>query len=459
MFGRDTKRFIQGKLKMKLHPKKHLLAIAITSAFFVVNSAHAGTYETQTGEKIKTLQNENKAIVFICRPAEKQDVYKKLAEPKIASVAKDFGVSEKQLYNVVSQNPSELPPYVVSLNQYVEALDTDKIKEVFNDFLKSRNPKYLSILKEQSKKKSYGKDGKAVINDAMFAYGIVNAYFGNQKVANQYLESAAKKKHFAAGYVQGLRSYKGYGLNVDLTKAGNRMIKAFETVQKKHKYTAIPASDPFGQAVEATFLSLVLEPNFPYRNTYVDLLQKAEQAKQDLERELANSASQMNPAVLQNIRKLELMRNDVQVAIATAMGLGPQIQEFVAEANIRENEANPSAAMIETLRVKNDKMNDIIVGALAKAKAMDGQAAKEFEQAYQTTEKMIYATQVQYGIWLASRMASMSLGNMTENMLVVQSMDLGAKKTCELWNNMGAYAARVNMKVEPADPNSFSDEI
>ena len=438
---------------------KSLLAVAVTTAFMTLSPAQAGTFETQTGQKIKTLQNENKAIVFICRPAEKQDVYKKLAKPKIAAVAKDFGVSEKELYSVLSKNPAELPPYVVSLNQYVEALDTDKIKEVFNDFLKSRNPKYLSILKEQAKKKSYGKAGKAINNDAMFAYGIVNAYLGNQRVADKYLEDAAKKKHFAAGYVQGLRSYKGYGMNVNLEKAGNRMIKAFETVQKKHKYSAIPSSDPFGQTVEATFLSLVLEPKFPYRNTYVDLLQKAEQAKQDLEKELANSASQMNPVVLQNVRKLELMRNDVQVAIATAMGLGPQIQEFVAEANIRQNEANPSAAMIETLRVKNDKMNDIIIGALAKAEAMDGQAAKEFENAYQTTEQMIYATQVQYGVWLASRMASMSLGNMTENMLVVQSMDLGAKKTCELWNNMGAYAARVNMKVEPADPKTFSDEI
>ena len=115
---------------------KSLLATAVTTAIMTLSSAQAGTFETQTGQKIKTLQNENKAIVFICRPAEKQDAYKKLAKPKIAAVAKDFGVSEKELYTVLSKNPAELPPYVVSLNQYVEALDTDKIREVFNDFLK-----------------------------------------------------------------------------------------------------------------------------------------------------------------------------------------------------------------------------------------------------------------------------------------------------------------------------------
>ena len=433
--------------------------LAVAVALIASTSAMANSFETKSGERVNTLMNENKLIVSICRPAAKQDVYKKLPKPKMSDFAKAVGVPENQLIAFAEQEPATIPPYILNLGQYADAFESPEIKDVYADFLKTRNPKFLAILHETSKMQAYDKKKKAIKGDAGFALGLISTYLGKPELGHKYFENAVKEQHFGAGYIQGLRAYKGYGLPVNLTKAGNRMVKAFEIVQKKHNYAPIPASDPFSQRVEAHFLELVLEPQFPYRDTYVDMLAKAQEMKAEREAQMAQQTRQADPQILRTAARLELLRNQLQQDIAGALGMGPQIEGLIADAAIWSDEGNQDAAMVETLRQQNDKMAELILAKLEKAEALDGEAAQKFEGAYQTNEKLISAASAQYFSWLLKTMATMSQPNLAEVVIVNSSFDKSVKKMCDMWNSMGAYSARVNLKIEPAKESDFKENI
>lgn len=421
--------------------------------------SNANTFETKSGERVKTLMNENKLIVSICRPAAKQDAYKKLPKPKMANLAKAIGVPENQLIQFAEQQPAQIPPYILNLGQYADAFDSQPIKDVFGDFLKTRNPRFLAVLHETSQMSAYDKKKKAIKGDAGFAMGLITSYLGKPDVGHKYFEGAIKEKHAGAGYIQGLRAYKGYDMPANLNKAGNRMVKAFQAVQKKYNYAPIPASDAFSQRVEAHFLELVLEPQFQYRDTYVDMLAKAQEAKAEREAQMAQQTAEADPQILRTTARLEYLRNQLQQDIADALGMGPEIAGLVADAAIWSDQGSQDAAMVETLRQQNDKMAELILAQLAKADTLDGEAAKKFEGAYQTNEQLISAASAQYLSWLVKTMATMAPPNMAEVVLVNGSFDKSVKKMCDMWNSMGAYSARVDLKIEPVSEAEFSENI
>lgn len=415
---------------------------------------------SSSGKSGKEIASSNAAINFFCPPKKAPD---KLPND-MSGLEKDFGKSSDELATMFGQDNQTELPYILNLKQYADAFDGPEIKEAFNNFLNNGyDVRYLALIREHSLKKDHRLTWVRKA-DALFAYGLVHVYYqnvgGNAAKGYKLIRKAADPKfnhtQYGATYIEGTRRYNGYGMEVNLGTASRYMGDAYRRASNR--------SDNLALIIQAEFLRMVKEPDFPYKKLYADLLEASDSMRQALEQQYSASARSANPVILEKSRKLAVMRNDLLLEIGTIAGMGKDLEEFKVRAKQLKAESKSSNSIVEETIILGDGFSEKLKTRLGTLEKMDEQGLAKLETVHQGNEKLLYTTAKLAVGWFSYQGFQVASGtsgglNMFETVEILRNLDGMTNRMCEVREAIIGFAKRTEVTIDSAKTDEFQDDI
>ncbi len=412
----------------------------------VQSSQSAGT----TASNVKSIASGNKTLNFICKPLSTKSVYAKLGKPNIQVLVKDFGKSEAEIALMLSKSVRPSAPYLISLEQYVMAFDSDEAKQLFSNFVKMPNVRDLAIMATTKDKGGFDKKKKIVANDARFAYGLIHKYYesvgANGALGEKLLKEAAKKDQYGARFIEGLRWARGYGRNANLTNAASWMRPTFEKSQQR--------DGDLAQIIENEFLSIVLNPAYENRDLYVDLINSAAEIQQDVQQQLRQNTGNGSVAALfrEDVYKLTVTRGQLLIDLAEVSNAGVNLERYKAVFAELANQANPSIATLSELIVVTDNFQNSLSNQLNTLEKIEASTLPKIKSLYNRTEIYVADAHSLAGVYAVSILASGNFDVVNNDSIELMS-EIGVMrvKACSVREGIINYASRSNVELTPTN--------
>jgi hypothetical protein len=414
----------------------------------------------------KDIASSNAIINFFCPPPKEPEKLPK----DMAGLESDFGKSASELADIFKNNNQAKIPFILNLKQYNNAFDGPEIKEVFNNFVDSRDPRYLALIREASLK-NYSPMTWVRKADAMFAYGLVHVYYqnvgGNAEKGYKLIKKAANGENlkkgrdeflhtqYGATYIEGTRQYNGYGKDINLSKATTYMNKAYEVARNR--------SDNLAKTVQAEFLRLILEPDFPHPKLFANLAKGADSMRQTLEQEFSSSARSANPVILQKSQKLAVMRNNLLAEIGSISGMGKDLEEFKVRAKQLASQANPTNSVVKETIILGDGFTKKLEKRMGSLKKLDEDGLIKLEAVHQENENLLYATGELAIGWFSYQAFQMSSGgaslNLFETVEILRNLDGMTNRMCSVRKAIIGFAERTEVTINSETEFQYPEGI
>ena len=165
---------------------------------------------------------------------------------------------------------------------------------------------------------------------------------GNKALGDKLIKEAAKKDQYGARFIEGLRWARGYGRSANLKNAASWMRPAYELSAKR--------DGDLAQIIENEFFNIVLHPNYVNRDMYVDLIQAAEEQRQSLEQQLAQSSGSASHATLlkSQIFDLTVTRGQLLIELADITNImRMNIEEVLSRGERLEDVGRSSRSLLK----------------------------------------------------------------------------------------------------------------
>jgi len=395
----------------------------------------------------------------ICEPLPTSSIYKKLAKPDFKTVEKEFGRSQDQLDVAFRKFRPVSHPYLINFDIYKTGFATDEVEELFANFARRPNAKDLAVMIATAKAQSFDVKKKAWAADAKLAYGLVHLFFpdagGRPDIGERMIKDAAKSNQFAARYIEGLRWYKGYGRDVNLTNAVSWMRPGYEEAQN------MPGD--LAHIIEDTFMRLVVEPGYEGRDLYIDLIAEAEKNRAALQAQMqANSGnSAVTQALRPQVMELTRMRGELLIDLATLGEVGSEVEKFKADYNMLASQSDPSVATVNELIVKTAAFDDFMQRKRENFATLEASGQERLQGIYQRTEDYVVKAQTVGATFaLSFLMGGSGFGDLMDEQSVELFKEVsGARQyACELRRSILAYAKQANAKLQ-SKPVAFSENV
>lgn len=425
------------------------------------NQAKKPAESSSTSPKSGTdIASSNAIINFFCPPPKEPEELPK----DMAGLESDFGKSASELADIFKNNNQAKIPFIINLKQYNNAFDSPEIKEVFNNFLDTRDPRHLALIREGSMRKDHRLTWVRKA-DAMFAYGLVHVYYqnvgGNAEKGYKLLKKAADginatdHTQYGASYIEGTRRYNGYGKDINLSAATKYMNIAYEVARMR--------SDNLAKTVQAEFLRLITEPSNPQKNLYASLAKEADSIRQSLDQEYSSSKRSASPVILQKSQKLAVMRNNLLIEIGLISEMGKDLEEFKVRAKQLASDANPSNSVVQQTIILGDKFTEIIEKRMGSLKKLDEDGLIKLEAVHQENENLLYTTGELTMGWFAYQAFQMSSGggslNMFETVTILKNLDAMTNRMCVVRQAIIGFAERTEVTINSATELDFPEDI
>jgi len=408
----------------------------------------------------KDIASSNAIINFFCPPSKEPEKLPK----DMAGLESDFGKSASELADIFKNNNQTKIPFILDLKQYSNAFDGPEIKEVFNKFVNSRDPRYLALIREGSMRKDHRLTWVTKA-DAMFAYGLVHVYYqnvgGNAEKGYKLLKKAAdginntEHTQYGASYIEGTRRYNGYGKKVNLSAATKYMNIAYEVARNR--------SDNLAKTIQSEFLQLISEPANPQKNLFSSLGKQAASMRQSLEQEFSSSARSANPVILQKSQNLAVMRNNLLAEIGTISGMGKDLEEFKVRAKQLASQAKPSNSVVKETIILGDGFEEKIKKRMGALEKLDEDGLIKLEAVHQKNENLLYTTGELVIGWFSYQAFQMSGGgaslNMFETVEILRNLDGMTNRMCSVRKAIIGFAERTEVTINSATELKIPEEI
>jgi hypothetical protein len=402
-----------------------------------------------TSNNSLAIANSNKFINFICDSSPKSSIYNKLGKPDVALLIKDFNKNESQIRDLLKLSSKVNLPYLTTLDQYVQAFNSDEVSELFSNFVRSPNTRDLSIMASTMNSQSFDKKKKIIAADARFAYGLIHLFFhnvgGNKALGDKLIKEAAKKDQYGARFIEGLRWARGYGRSANLKNAASWMRPAYELSAKR--------DGDLAQIIENEFFNIVLHPNYVNRDIYVDLIQAAEEQRQSLEQQLSQGSGSVSHATLfkTDIYDLTIVRGQLLIELAEITNASVNIEKYKAVYAELANQANPSITTVTELLVVTDSFQNMLLTQLKKVEALESGVMPKVQELWTRTEKYVgeaYRVGIMFGI-----ISIKAGGTDINNDFLKLSVEIGGMraKACNLRQGIFDFSSRTNVELKPTN--------
>lgn len=414
------------------------------------SKSEATVSSPSTSNNASAIANSNKFINFVCDSSPKSNIYNKLGKPDMALVTKDFNKNESQIKAMLKLSSEVNLPYLTTLDQYVQAFDSDEVTELFSNFVKSPNTRDLSIMASTMNTQSFDKKKKIIAADAQFAYGLIHLFFhnvgGNKDFGNKLIKEAAKKNQYGARFIEGLKWARGYGRNVNLKNAASWMRPAYEISAKR--------DGDLAQVIENEFFEIVLNPNYLNRDLYVDLIQAAEEQKQSFEQQLSQSSGNISDATFfrSQVYDLTITRGTLLIDLAELTNAGVDIEKYKAVFAELSNQTNPSITTVTELLVVTDDFQNVLVTQLKNVEALESSAMPKVQALFTRTENYIDETYL-LGLSYSFVFLSSGNGNILNNDTVQLVGEIGRMRvnSCKIRQGIIEFSSRTNVELKPTN--------
>lgn len=421
-----------------------------------------GSTDVSSPKGAKDIASSNSIINFFCPPPPLEEP-KKLPKGMVG-LESDFGKSTMDLFDTFKNTNDVQIPFILTLKHYSDAFDGPEIKELFNNFINSRDPHYLALIREVAIKKDHRLTwvNKA---DALFAYGLVHVYYqnfgGNAEKGYGYITKAAngihgtKHKQYGASYIEGTRRYNGYGKDINLSAATKYMNKAYEIARNR--------DDSFAKTVQTEFLRLISEPANPHKNLYADLGRQADSMRQAIMQEFSDSARSANPAILRKSQKLAVKRNDLLIEIGTISGMGKDLEEFKVRAKQLASQADPSNSVVRETIILGDGFTQKIEQRMGSLDKLNENGLMKLEAVHQENENLLYATGGLTAEWFTYMAVNISNGgeifNFSEIIAVGTSLDGMVNRMCSVREAIIHFGERTDVTINSETELQIPEDI
>lgn len=402
-----------------------------------------------TSNNASTIANSNKVMNFICDSSPKSSIYNKLGKPDMALVTKDFNKNESQIRDMLKLSSKVNLPYLTTLDQYVQAFNSEEVTELFSNFVRSPNTRDLSIMASTMNRQSFDKKKKNIAADARFAYGLVHLFFhnvgGNKALGDKLIKEAAKKDQYGARFIEGLRWARGYGRSANLKKAASWMRPAYELSAKR--------DGDLAQIIENEFFNIILHPNYVNRDMYVDLIQAAEEQRQSLEQQLAQGSGSASHTTLlkSDIFDLTVTRGQLLIELADITNAGVNIEKYKAVFVELSNQSNPSVTTVTELLVVTDNFQNTLVTQLKKVEVLESDVMPKVQTLFTRTENYVGDA---YKVGLMFGFVSISSGGTDINNDTIKLVaEIGGMRVnaCNLRQGIIDFSSRTNVELKPTN--------
>ena len=402
-----------------------------------------------TSNNASAIANSNKFMNFICDSSPKSSIYNKLGKPDVALLTKDFNKNESQIRDMLKHSSKVNLPYLTTLDQYVQAFNSDEVSELFSNFVRSPNIRDLSIMASTMNSQSFDKKKKIIAADARFAYGLVHLFFhnvgGNKELGDKLIKEAAKKDQYGARFIEGQRWARGYGRSANLKNAASWMRPAYELSAKR--------DGDLAQIIENEFFNIVLHPNYVNRDMYVDLIQAAEEQRQSLEQQLAQGSGSASHTTLlkSDIFDLTVTRGQLLIELADITNAGVNIEKYKAVFAELSNQSNPSITTVTELLVVTDNFQNTLVTQLKKVEALESGVMPKVQTLFTRTENYVGDA---YKVGLMFGFVSISSGGTDINNDTIKlATEIGGMRVnaCNLRQGIIDFSSRTNVELQPTN--------
>ncbi len=404
--------------------------------------------------------SKEKAFVErLCSPLTEASVYKKLSKPDFALIEKDFGKTRDDIEFGLKKYRPQSHPYLIDFEIYKSGFATDAISEIFSNFARRPNVEDLAVIAATAKFKGFDANKKKRALDAKFAYGLIHSFFvdagGNEALGGDLIKDAAKSNQFAARYIEGLRWYKGYGRQINLTNAATWMLPAYEIAQGQ--------DGDLPRIIEDTFLRLVVDPNYERRDLYLDLIAEAERQREALEQTLDRNAgsSSIASVYLPKLWELTQTRSEILIDLATLAQMGSDIERFKADYNMLINQSNPSVATVSELVVRTDEFEAFLQEQENSFAALEREGQQKLQGLYGRAENLVADAR---SVSISFKIGMVFGGGSFDDLLnrdalyIFQEGVNAPAVACDLHRTILAYGQRTNAQLQPKQV-TFSENV
>ena len=364
-------------------------------------------------------------------------------------VTKDFNKNESQIRDMLKLSSKVNLPYLTTLDQYVQAFNSEEVTELFSNFVRSPNTRDLSIMASTMNSQSFDKKKKIIAADARFAYGLVHLFFhnvgGNKALGDKLIKEAAKKDQYGARFIEGLRWARGYGRSANLKNAASWMRPAYELSAKR--------DGDLAQIIENEFFNIVLHPNYVNRDMYVDLIQAAEEQRQSLNQQLSQGSLNASHATLlkSQVYDLTITRGQLLIELADITNASVNIEKYKAVYAELANQANPSITTVTELLVVTNDFQNMLVTQLNNVETLESDAIPKVQELFRRTENYVIEA---YKLGIMFGFVSISAGGTDiNNDFLKLSVEIGGLRAnfCNLRKGIIDFSSRTNVELQPTN--------
>ena len=416
------------------------------------NSASTGSQSTGS-EKARV------SIERLCKPVTSASVYNKLGKPDFATIEKDFGKNKGDIEFALKKFSPRAHPYLVSFEIYKTGFETDEVAELFANFARRPTTEDLAVIASTANFKGFDAKKKRRAADARFAYGLVHSFFpdagGNSALGEQLIKEAAKSNQFAARYIEGLRWYKGYGRQVNLTNAVTWMRPGYEVAQYQ--------DGDLSQIIEDTFMRLVVEPAYEGRGLYVDMIAEAERQRAALEQSIDQNAgtSSIGYVLAPKVMELTRTRGELLIDLATIGKVGSEVERYKADYNMLANQSNPTVPTVTELVVKTEEFEAFLQQQQNSFVALEQEGQQRLQGLYQRAEQYVAdSRQVTLSLTVSLMFGGGGFAEALDPdvMYLWAQADKARPVACEIHRTILAYGQRTNAQLQPKEV-TFSENV
>ena len=325
---------------------------------------------------------------------------------------------------------------VLNLNWYTNAFESPEFSVVYDQLLRTtEKADMISQIKQAADKKAgFSESAQTMKRDAQQAYGVILLYYqgagASASSGLKYLMAAAKSgptKAFIATYQLGHRAFMGIGEKRNLSKAANWMLKSYEAIQarelkEKRAQTAMPINPAFANLVKEEFTSLVSQPDYARRKQYAQLMQQAEQMRQEMT-QMVKDAKGQSPDLVAIERAYLTRLTEIHAMLLRAAG-GAQKATALEERALKfKQDRDWSDEKSKDLRISMPGTDEFINEVINGMGNMSAQQEKEFDAAMKSLAVLV-TDMDQIGKSLLARFANgeISMGQMAANQKVLGSV-------------------------------------
>lgn len=406
--------------------------------------------------------NSSKArasVERLCTPVTSASVYKKLGKPDFSAIESDFGKNKSDIEFALKKFSPRVHPYLVSFEIYKTGFETDEVAELFANFARRPTSEDLAVIASTANFKGFDAKKKRRAADARFAYGLVHSFFpeagGNSALGEKLIKEAAKSNQFAARYIEGLRWYKGYGRQVNLTNAVTWMRPGYEVAQYQ--------DGDLSQIIEDTFMRLVVEPGYEGRGLYLDMIAEAERQRAALEQSIDQNAgtSSIGYVLAPKVMELTKTRGELLIDLATIGKVGSEVERFKADYNMLVNQSNPTVPTVTELVVKTEEFEAFLQQQQNSFVALEQEGQQRLQGLYERAEQYVADSRA---VTLSLTVSLMFGGGGFAEALDPDVMylwgqaDKARPVACEIHRTILAYGQRTNAQLQPKEV-TFSENV